>query len=195
MLPKHQSLKDIIYNFDPETKEFTCESKAYLDPLETKMAGSNIYTKPAKSTFIKPPKTKKNQVLVFDEEEEKWIIKKDFRGTEYYDVNGDKHIITNIDETVPNDAILEQPTNFITKPKYENGKWIESGLVYNGIEVKTKQDVKDIMRTIITNLGEDKAKTEKLIAGNNKCEVWDEFIKNRAIILKEGNAFIEDNLL
>lgn len=196
MLAKHLSKQNKVYNFHPETKEFLFESNATLDPLETKKLGENVYIKPAFSTFIKPVKAKKNQVMVFDIENYKWISKKDFRGTEYYDKNGEKHIITNIDEIVPKDAILEpMPTNFITKPKYENGRWAESGLIYKGCEVKTKKDVDDITKSLIRNAGEEKAKTEKLLAGNKKCEIWDEFIEKRKILIEEGNTFIKDNNL
>jgi len=190
------SFKNKLYSFDRVTKEYLGETIAPLDPVLTKKNGKPTYACTTTSTFQKPPEIKENEILIYDFENDSWIIKKDFRGKEYYLPNGNKIIITNIDELIPEDAILEPPPNsLITKPKYENNQWVESGLIYKGIEVKTKKDVDDITKSLIRNIGEDKAKTEKLIAGNNECEIWNKFIEARALIIKEGNDFIKENNL
>jgi hypothetical protein len=193
---QYTSFENTIYIFDIKTKEFTGESKAYRDPEESKKNNRETYTCSTNSTFQKPPEIKENEILIYDFENDSWIIKKDFRGKEYYLPNGNKIIITNIDELIPEDAILEPPPNsLITKPKYENNQWVESGLIYKGIEVKTKKDVDNITKTLIRNIGEEKAKTEKLIAGNNECEIWNKFLEDRELIIKEGNDFIKENNL
>ena len=42
------------YHYDPTTKEYTHNSKALLDPLETKRQGRTIYLLPANATFDEP---------------------------------------------------------------------------------------------------------------------------------------------
>lgn len=193
---KYTSFENIIYIFDNKTKEFIGESKAYIDPVATKKNGRETYSCTTTSTFQKPPTIKENEIQIYDFESDSWNIKNDFRGKEYYLPDGSKIIITKIDELIPEDAILDPPSNsLITKPKYENGQWVESGLIYKGREVKTKEDVDNITKSLIINIGEDKAKTEKLIAGNNECEIWNKFLEDRELIIKEGNDFIKENNL
>lgn len=189
------SFKNKIYSFDKITKEYLGESKAQLDPVLTKKNGKPTYSCTITSTFQKPPKAKKNEIQIYDSENDNWIIKKDFRGKEYYTEDGKKVIITNIDETFPNNAILDAPVDTLIEPVYKDGKWKENGVVYKGQLVKTKKDVDSITTSLIRNAGEEKAKTEKLLAGNKKCEIWDEFIEKRKILIEEGNAFIKDNNL
>jgi hypothetical protein len=68
-------------------------------------------------------------------------------------------------------------------------------LDFNGQKVRTKADMDRITAQCIADLGEDKAKTEKLLAGIDDCPVWDEFIAARTAILKEGEDFITANKL
>ena len=68
----------IFYTYDEKTKEYTGIQNAFIDPLETKKQGKNIYLKPANSTSIKPtlePSTD-NDMLVFNGKE--WQIKPRF---------------------------------------------------------------------------------------------------------------------
>lgn len=68
----------IFYTYDEKTKEYTGTQNAFIDPLETKKQGKDIYLKPANSTDIKPtlePSTN-NDMLVFNGKE--WQIKPRF---------------------------------------------------------------------------------------------------------------------
>ena len=68
----------IFYTYDEKTKEYTGTQNAFIDPLETKKQGKNVYLKPANSTNIKPtlkPSTD-NDMLVFNGKE--WQIKPRF---------------------------------------------------------------------------------------------------------------------
>ena len=62
-------------------------------------------------------------------------------------------------------------------------------------KVRAKADVDKITAQRIADLGEQKAKTEKLLAGTKACTIWDDFIAARAGILKEGDDFIAANSL
>lgn len=187
MNEEYVSKKDKIYNYHVETKEYLFSSKAPIDPVETNLKGISMYARPAYSTFLKPPKTGKNEVAIFENNE--WLVKNDYRGKEYYTEDGEKIIINKIGEVVPENAILEEPKNFI-KPKYLNGKWEETEILFHDIVVKTKKDVDVITSNLIKNCDEEKVKTEKLIAGNNPCESWDIFIEKRSKLIQEGNDFI-----
>ena len=81
----------IFYTYDEKTKEYTGTQNAFIDPLETKKQGKDIYLKPANSTNIKPtldPSTN-NDVLVFNGKE--WQIKPRFELNGIYNTI-DNHI-------------------------------------------------------------------------------------------------------
>ena len=67
------------------------------------------WIKPFCSSFDEPPKVEENQWLVRDIENNEWIVKSDFRGTEYWDEDGTKHKITAVGEEIPEGALLEAP--------------------------------------------------------------------------------------
>ena len=98
----------IFYGYDEKTKEFTGTQNAFIDPLETKKQGKNVYLKPANSTNIKPtlkPSTD-NDMLVFNGKE--WQIKPRF------ELNG---VYKNIDNRI-HDFCLK---NSYTLKNTENG--------------------------------------------------------------------------
>lgn len=68
----------IFYIYDEKTKEYTGTQNAFIDPLETKKQGKDVYLVPANSTNIKPtlePSTD-NNMLVFNGEG--WELKPRF---------------------------------------------------------------------------------------------------------------------
>lgn len=83
----------IIYNYNPITKEYIGECEAALDVAESKIQGKDIYLIPANATDVKPPKAKKNEIVIYDNG---WKIEADFRGQ--YIVNDDMQpiIVENI---------------------------------------------------------------------------------------------------
>lgn len=91
-----------IFHYHPETGEFLGQSAAMPDPLE-----EGRFLVPAHATDTQPPEVGQNEVAVFDGQS--WVLKPDFRGTEYWLPHGEKHTITEIGETVPEGAFLEEP--------------------------------------------------------------------------------------
>lgn len=77
------------YYYKYSSIDFTYLGKeeAYLDPEETKIAGTEVYSLPAFATFINPPKTENLEVVIFDIQTQKWKIEPDYRGM--YQVNED----------------------------------------------------------------------------------------------------------
>lgn len=67
----------IIYNYDEFTGIYIGESEASLDPEETRIQGKNVYLIPDFATTKKPPKTKQNEVAVYNNG---WEKVPDYRG-------------------------------------------------------------------------------------------------------------------
>ena len=67
-----------FYLYDEKTKQFIKEHEGYLDPLETKAQGKNVYIVPPFSTTEKPDLTilKDNEILVFNDN--KWQVEQEF---------------------------------------------------------------------------------------------------------------------
>ena len=72
----------IFYIYDEKTKEFTGTQNAFIDPLETKKQGKNVYLVPANATDKKPLEIKENQAVIFNGSE--WEIIADYRNKTYY---------------------------------------------------------------------------------------------------------------
>ena len=67
-----------FYLYDEKTKQYVKEQEGYLDPLETKAQGKNVYIVPPFSTTEKPDLTslKDNEILVF--KDNKWQVEQEF---------------------------------------------------------------------------------------------------------------------
>ena len=74
----------LVYRYDGRTREYIGTDTAYLDPVATRKAGEKVYAFPACTTDIKPPRTQKGEVAVFEKGE--WKVVKDYRGYTVYNV-------------------------------------------------------------------------------------------------------------
>ena len=72
----------IFYIYDEKTKEFTGTQNAFIDPLETKKQGKEVYLVPPNATDKKPLEHKENQAVIFNGSE--WEIIADYRNKTYY---------------------------------------------------------------------------------------------------------------
>lgn len=108
----------IIYNYDSITFEYIGESQASLDPEESKKQGKDIYLIPANATDKKPPKTKTNEICVFDDG---WKIEADFRG---------KYIVNEDMEPVIVEEIGSIPEGYIVITENQAVKIEEDDLYY-----------------------------------------------------------------
>ena len=93
----------IFYSYDEKTKEYTGTQNGFIDPLETKKQGKNIYLKPANATDKKPLKTKENQAVIFNGSE--WEIIADYRNKTYY-IGTEQHEMKELGD-LPKGATLE----------------------------------------------------------------------------------------
>lgn len=79
-----------FYLYDEKTKQFIKEQEGYLDPLESKYQGKNVYIVPPFSTTEKPNLTslKDNEILVF--KGDKWTIEQEFYVGKIVDCQGER---------------------------------------------------------------------------------------------------------
>ena len=79
-----------FYLYDEKTKQFIKEQEGYLDPLETKAQGKNVYIVPPFSTTEKPNLTslKDNEIFVF--KDNKWQIEQEFYVGKIVDCQGER---------------------------------------------------------------------------------------------------------
>lgn len=100
----------LTYHYDEKTKEFIYAEKAFLDPLESKVQGKDIFLLPANATFIPPTEVKEGCVNVWNGDE--WEEVEDNRGVAYWlpgDVYGMNARIMKELGALPDGAILEAP--------------------------------------------------------------------------------------
>ena len=79
-----------FYLYDEKTKQFIKEQEGYLDPLETKAQGKDVYIVPPFSTTEKPDLTslKDNEILVF--KGDKWTVEQEFYVGKVVDCQGER---------------------------------------------------------------------------------------------------------
>ena len=79
-----------FYLYDEKTKQYVKEQEGYLDPLETKAQGKDVYIVPPFSTTEKPNLTslKDNEILVF--KGGKWQVEQEFYVGKVVDCQGER---------------------------------------------------------------------------------------------------------
>jgi|GEM_PF-2288631 len=182
-----------IYHYSGETGEFLRASEARIDPLETKKTGSPVYLRPANSTPDAPPTAGEHQAAVC--RDGAWSLVDDYRGQKYWNKDTGEEVTIQDLGALDADFVATEPTSGLFQPQWDGSQWIETALVYGGVVVASKADVDRVTRQRIVDLGEEKAKTEKILAGTEACAIWDTFIAARAVILQEGEDFIAANSL
>ena len=81
----------LVYNYNPNTKEYTGSEEACLNVPATRREGKNVYLLPAHATFKKVPNLGEHETALFNLETEKWKKYPDYRGC--YIVNDDMQVI------------------------------------------------------------------------------------------------------
>ena len=107
----------IFYTYNEKTKEFTGAQNAFIDPLETKKQGKNVYLVPASATDKKPLETKENQAVIFNGAE--WEIIADYRNKIYY-IGTEQHEMKELGD-LPKGATFEpvEPEKTLSELKSE----------------------------------------------------------------------------
>lgn len=92
----------IVYQYDPETGIHSGNMTAQESPREP-----CVYLIPANCTSQKTPEIGEHECAVF--ENEKWLIKPNWRGVTYWLPDGTEHTIDAIDVVPPENALFEKP--------------------------------------------------------------------------------------
>jgi len=93
-----------IYNYHPVTGEYKSTSEADVSPLSP-----NEFLIPKFSTSISPPESIEGKTAVFDGNG--WHLVDDFRGEKYWNEDGVECIVSEIGETIPDNATDTEPQN------------------------------------------------------------------------------------
>ena len=94
-----------IYNYHPVTREFLNESVADPDPLS-----EGQWLIPAHATDHAPTiEPSENEVLVINEDGDRWSRVVDLRGETYWLNDGEKIVITELGDVIPPTALREEP--------------------------------------------------------------------------------------
>ena len=177
--------KVYLYN---KNNEYTGVYEAQESPLEP-----GVFIVPVQHLPIAPPVTNEHEVAVC--ENGKWVVYPDVRGVPMYKKTDGTESRMESYGPVPDTHVVETPPKDMYNPSWNGTNWVETAIVYHGRKVTSKIEVDEITRLRIINLGEEKVKTEKIIAGSGECPAWDIFITTRSSILREGDEFISANSL
>ena len=74
----------LIHIYDKETGKLMRSQEPVLDPVETKAAGQPVYVEYPHSTLITPPECGKHEAAFFDEAENKWNVKGQYKNLDVY---------------------------------------------------------------------------------------------------------------
>ena len=97
-----------FYHFDPVTGEYKSSTPAAIDPVETEIAGEEVYMRPPANACTEPPPAPSaNQAAVF--RDGAWSLVPDHRGVVYYLADGSRHVITELDIEPPANALSALP--------------------------------------------------------------------------------------
>lgn len=108
----------LVYNYDKNTKEYLYSEEAYIDPLASRMYGTEAYFIPENATKIAPIEVPKGYVTVFNNDY--WVIEKDYRGKYQIGTTGDISVVDYIGELKEGFVLLtdEQYKQLQEQPEY-----------------------------------------------------------------------------
>jgi hypothetical protein len=123
------------YKFNPITKEYEGTQQAQLNPIQTEKQGKEVYLLPINSTFEIPPEKEEGKAIVF--ENNKWLLKTDYRGRKAYNNEG-LLIISYIGDLKGSDKLLTE----------EQIEGIENGtLIWKNGEIVKYEKSKEELKT------------------------------------------------
>lgn len=109
-----------VYHFIPETGELLNQTQARSCPR----GGGHLI--PANATATAPPETGNNQCAVFDAEAGTWDLVPDFRGTQYWDEDGNRHVIVALNVEIPAGSAPTAPPEEMEAPFWGGSQWLET---------------------------------------------------------------------
>lgn len=186
------------YKYHPETKEFLYSEQAFLDPLESKVQGRDVWLAPSHSTFTAPLEPKPGYAVCWSGAA--WEYKEDHRqtrdkggvivegsGTPYW-LKGDTwessaRYMTDLGK-LPDGAMLERPekpadvvaAEELAAAKYERAALVEKatvtvdGMTFDADETSQNRLARGITAALALGLGPEET-TEWTLADNSSAQV------------------------
>lgn len=155
------------YLYDEKTKQFIKEQEGFLDPLETKAHGKNVYLVPPFSTTEKPNLTslKDNEILVFDGNN--WTIEQEFYLGKIVDCQGER-----VSKYVTD--------NDLTFEKCDDGFKI----IEKQVKEKTLEELKEEKHAELKVIMRNKRQNLKVNYDNDTFDANEEAQANMIVLLK-----------
>ncbi|MEE0896286.1 MAG: hypothetical protein U0L88_01480 [Acutalibacteraceae bacterium] len=157
-----------FYLYDEKTKQFIKEQEGYLDPLETKAQGKNVYIVPPFSTAEKPNLTslKDNEILVF--KGGKWTVEQEFYVGKFVNCQGER-------------AVKYVTDNDLTFEKCDGGfKIVEKPVP----KEKTLEELKEDKHAELKQIMRNKRQNVKVNYDNDTFDANEEAQANMIVLLK-----------
>lgn len=120
-----------LHTFNPTTGEFLGSRLARLDPLETNVQEKPVYLIPKNSTPTAPPNTGDDEVSVWNGKE--WEVRKDFRGSIWYDTDGNEVVVSVIGDPAAQQGLSkDKPPPSSSLINSERDRRIAAGFSFGG---------------------------------------------------------------
>lgn len=127
------------YSYHSVTKEFKSEIECQLDPLESQKQNKDIYLLPSNSTLNMPLEKTEKKIYIF--ENNKWVIKDDYRNIVFYDKETkEKKIISEINVLPDNNWTEIEPLALDDTCKWDVTKWIIDNLKVEELEKNRQKE-------------------------------------------------------
>lgn len=191
------------YFYSEDTKEFVFESDAFIDPLETELAGKEIYMLSANATFVEPPVKREGYAIVWNGTE--WEEVEDHRGTLYWELPSsyyDNPVLVEELGALPNNITLTRPEKTeeeinaekLLMAKSERADYVSKivvevdGMMFDGDETS-----QDRMARSVVALNDDTETVQWVLADNTIAQVTRVQLKQALRLAGEAQTAIWAN--
>lgn len=194
-------MKEYFYN--EETNELLFEQEAHIDPLETELAGHDIFMLSANATFIEPPTKRDGYAIVWNGEA--WEELEDHRGTQYW-FSGDSYytepMTMNKLGALPNGITLTRPEKTadeiaieeMIKAKSERADYVSKIVVeVDGMKFDGDETSQDRMARSVVALNDDTETVQWVLADNTIAHVTRVQLKQALRLAGEAQTAIWAN--
>ena len=194
-------MKEYFYN--EETNELLFEQEAFIDPLETELAGHDIFMLSANATFIEPPTKRDGYAIVWNGET--WDEVEDHRGTQYW-FSSDSHysepMVMNKLGALPNGITLTRPEKTadeiaieeMFKAKSERADYVSKIVVeVDGMKFDGDETSQDRMARSVVALNDDSETVQWVLADNTIAQVTRVQLKQALRLAGEAQTAIWAN--
>lgn len=194
-------MKEYFYN--EETNELLFEQEAFIDPLETELAGHDIFMLSANATFIEPPTKRDGYAIVWNGEA--WDEVEDHRGTQFWfssDSYYSEPMTMNKLGALPKGITLTRPEKTadeiaieeMIKAKSERADYVSKIVVeVDGMKFDGDETSQDRMARSVVALNDDSETVQWVLADNTIAQVTRVQLKQALRLAGEAQTAIWAN--